>query len=97
MFTLEKRFHGIYGIESAKCSFSQLRKIQRVMTENYIDSVSCYILIKKKRRKIMVLKRPIRHLLVALRYLWPQRLTLNLPDRADIRAWLFWNFEVKHK
>lgn len=40
----------------------------------------------------MVIKRPIRTLRQALRYWCPARLTLRLPDRPRIHAWLWWNF-----
>lgn len=43
----------------------------------------------------MTLRRPIRSLRMALRYWKPYRLTLDIPGRPDIRAWLWWNYEVK--
>jgi hypothetical protein len=40
----------------------------------------------------MVLKRPIRTLRMALRYLTPTRLTL--PHNPPIYAWLWWNYTI---
>ena len=37
----------------------------------------------------MVLKRPIRSLRGALRYLFPKRLTISPPH---VYAWLWWNY-----
>ena len=44
------------------------------------------------RRIGMVLKEPRRSFRMAIRYWWPKRLTLNLPGRPRIHAWLWWNF-----
>ena len=40
----------------------------------------------------IVIAKPIRRFRWALRYWFPRRLTLNLPDRPRIHAWLWWNF-----
>lgn len=38
----------------------------------------------------MVLKRPLRSFLMAMRYMFPRRLTLK--HNLRIHAWLWWNF-----
>ena len=38
----------------------------------------------------MVVKKPLRHWRVALRYWYPRRLTL--PCNPRVHAWLWWNF-----